>query len=188
MSKGMSTYGDTIQPDQLGSSNINNYGGAFGQQQLQQRQQGQQLGQGVESVVGKLGPWGMAAAAVSKVAGKAFAGDEYGNRSAGKRLGAGMMDMKYGMQNISALVKKPSFRNLGAIATGGLVKGDVAKDAAKLKKHVEMRKEDEKFSQNFTANNLASASNRGYVAPAYGAAGIKFPAKKLRTPKTKFAK
>jgi hypothetical protein len=147
---------------------------------LKQQQSANQTGEAVESAVGSMGPWGAAIAGVSKMAGKAFGPDAYGDYkdNAGgktKEFFNRSFNIKEGVAGLQDTFKRPTADNIKSQLTLGLWgKSEREKDAEKMKRDMDVRKSSMAMSQSAMNGAIISNSIPKFSAPRYGRNGMKF--------------
>lgn len=159
----------------------------YGQDILKRKQTSDQVGGQVENVVGMLGPWGAAAAGVSKIAGKAFGADAYGDYKDDfggktKKFLNRSLNIKEGVAGLMDTFKRPTADNIKSQLSMGLWgKSEREKDGERLKKDMQIRKTNDMLTETEQLNTAARAGLSGFKAPAYGRKGLKFKSKFNRT-------
>jgi hypothetical protein len=163
--------------------NLQTYG-----QNIMKSKKAEQTGQQVENVVGQLGPWGKAIAGVSKIAGKAFGPDAYGDYddTAGgkaKNFFNRSLNMQEGVAGLMDTFKRPTAGNIKSQLTLGLWgKSEREKDAEQFKRDIQTRKTNDMLSQNSQLGAMVKSSLPTFKAPAYGQDGLKLPKPDVKLP------
>jgi hypothetical protein len=178
LSQGASMGGAMLDKQREPSNDMMTYGGTQAQSILANQQKANQGGQAVEGIVSNFGPIGMAIGGISKLAGKAFGQNEFGEYT-GSKFGAKSkeffnrsLNMKEGVAGLMDTFKRPTADNIKSQLTLGLWgKDSRQKDAAKLRRAMEINKMNEKFIS--AEQNNAMVSHPKYQAPAYGRLGLK---------------
>jgi hypothetical protein len=186
--KGANMFGDSSQQPQNSQAMADM--AQYNPDMIKNKQQADQLGGQVENAVGMMGPWGAAIAGASKLAGKFFGPDEYGDYKDGaggtaKRFLNKSFNMKEGIADLQNTIKDPSWKNIKSQLTLGLAGKNSREEAAeKFKRDMEIRKNSALMAQSANQGAIVANSLPKFSAPAYGEKGLKFPPKNLFPPVT----
>lgn len=149
---------------------------------MKSQAQGQKIGQGIESAVGSFGPIGMAVAGASKLAGKAFGANKFGEHSSTtSKVLDNSLNMQAGAAKLMTNAKGMFSGNLKGdevadqLSLGLFGKSRAEKEGAEMKEYMNWKKTNDAALQNSVNSNLARVPQA--TAPLYGRKGLKLTTK-----------